>query len=431
MECSQTLSAEAKPYVPLATCVGPPPVAKLPSPGFFTKPVPYPYLAPPPQTGFLSGFPGCWGIPLGPGGVGIQGAFPPPAWAPPMPPPHGAIATPAGTPCTMAKAASQGGGKLPSRSVRTGRVPGARPPPPRLDVPPRLPRPAAARPGAPTASRGARTAATGGHGAAKEDPAARGAKAPAAGEEAAANEPSPRSVLVATSPPISPTTSLPSSYPLPCLPPATAALAPPTEAPPHNAEHGACSMPAGSPKMRRRRGPRRAQPAPGGDVRRGVRKPRLLFDLASNRTTLMIRHLPNDFTKMRLMAIIDEHCFMENEKIAPGGVKSEYDFLYVPIDFRTMANKGYAFVNMTSPDAARRLWEHLHGHRWEVRRCGKTCAVDYGAVQGLVRLVDHFSLSSFECDSEDLLPVRFEPPRDGTRSAQGMAHVVGGLRRRS
>lgn len=38
--------------------------------------------------------------------------------------------------------------------------------------------------------------------------------------------------------------------------------------------------------------------------------------------------------RVRLMAIIDQHCFIENQKIAPGGVKSEYDFLYVPIDFR-------------------------------------------------------------------------------------------------
>ncbi|RLM84864.1 hypothetical protein C2845_PM04G21100 [Panicum miliaceum] len=430
MPSSQPLCAEAKPYVPLATCVGPPPVALLPSPGIFPQPVPYPYQAPPPQAGFLGGLPGCWGIPLGPGGVGIQGAFPHPAWAPPMPPPHGAIATPAGTPCTMARAMSKGGGTQRSRSVRTGRVPGARPPPPRLDVPPRLQRPPPPRPGAPAASCGAKVGGAGGPGAAKECPASRGAKVPVAGEEAAANEPSPRSVLVATSPPISPTTSLPSSFPLPCLPPATAALAPSTE-PPKSAEHGTGSMPAGPPKMRRRRGPRRAQPAPRGEVRRGVMKPRLLFDPASKRTTLMIRHLPNDFTKQRLMSIIDEHCFIENEKIAPGGVKSEYDFLYVPIDFRTLANKGYAFVNLTSPDAARRLWEHLHGHRWEVRRCGKTCAVDYGAVQGLDRLVDHFARSSFECDSEELLPVRFEPPRDGTRPAQGVAHIVGGLRRRS
>jgi len=34
------------------------------------------------------------------------------------------------------------------------------------------------------------------------------------------------------------------------------------------------------------------------------------------------------------MNILDEHCFIENEKIALGGVRSEYDFLYLPIDFR-------------------------------------------------------------------------------------------------
>jgi len=51
-------------------------------------------------------------------------------------------------------------------------------------------------------------------------------------------------------------------------------------------------------QRRRRRGPRRAQPAsgPDGEVRRGAMKPRLLFDPASWRTTLMIRHLPNHFT---------------------------------------------------------------------------------------------------------------------------------------
>jgi hypothetical protein len=36
------------------------------------------------------------------------------------------------------------------------------------------------------------------------------------------------------------------------------------------------------------------------------------------------------------MNIIDQHCAEENLKIAlagDGGVKSEYDFLYVPFDF--------------------------------------------------------------------------------------------------
>ena len=254
---SPPLCADAKPYIPLATCVGPPPVAvaKLPSPGFFPQPVPYPYQPPPPQAVFLGGLPGCWGFPPGPGGVGIPaGALPHPAWAPPMPPPHEAIATSAGSPYAMARAPSQGSGKQPSRSRRTGRVPGTRLPPPCLDVPPRLLRPAAGRrPGPSAASRGSKAAGAGGLWPAKEDPASRGPKAPVAGEEAAANEPSPRSVLVASSPPISPTTPvLPSSFdsfPLPCLPPATAALAPPTEPPRHSAEHGTGSMPAGPPKI--------------------------------------------------------------------------------------------------------------------------------------------------------------------------------------
>ncbi|KAK8460202.1 hypothetical protein SEVIR_2G295600v4 [Setaria viridis] len=422
MEPSQPLRVDAKPYIPFATVVGPPRMG-LPSPDFFPLRAPSPYPPPPPQALFPGGFiPGCWGMPLAPGVVGMQGAFPYPTWAPLMPPPNGAIAMPAGTPSVTAGAMpQQGGGKQPSGYVRTGRVPGARATP-RLEVPPRMQRPS--RPGATAASRGAKAAGAGGHGVAKEATASCGAKAPGAGEEDPANEPSPRSVLVTSSPPVSPTTSLPSSFPLPCLPPATAALAPPT-VPPHTAELGTASPTVGLPRRRRPRGPRRVQrPAPGGVVP----KPRLLFDSASKRTSLMIRNIPNNFTRMRLMSIIDEHCFIENQKIPTGGVKSEYDFLYVPFDFRTLANKGYAFVNMTSPEAARRLWEHLHGHRWEVNRCGKTCAVDCAADQGLDKLLDRFSGSSFECGTEEFLPVRFEPPRDGTRPAEGVMLVVGRLR---
>ncbi|XP_066396323.1 protein MEI2-like 6 [Miscanthus floridulus] len=247
-----------------------------------------------------------------------------------------------------------------------------------------------------------------------------GVKAAADAKDAAAtNQPSPRSVLAvaAPSPPISPTTSLPTSFPyqlvLPAPPPASAAAPSPTE---------------GSVAVRppQRRGPRRARPASRVAVRRTV-KPRRLFDPTSERTSLMIRNIPNDFTRTRLMNILDEHCFIENVKIALGGVRSEYDFLYLPIDFRSLANKGYAFVNMTSPEAARRLWEDLHGHPWAFKRSGKTCAVDYADREGLDQLVEHFSRSRFGCHTEAYLPVRFEPPRDGTRPADGAMHVVGRL----
>lgn len=118
--------------------------------------------------------------------------------------------------------------------------------------------------------------------------------------------------------------------------------------------------------------------------------------------------------RARLMQIIDQHCSIENEDEnikSGGGVKSEYDFIYLPMDFRyypppccsctqlrvllviqpdltaccmvprTGANKGYAFVNLTTPEAARRLYKHLHDHRWMVNRSGKTCEVDHGAIE--------------------------------------------------
>jgi len=34
------------------------------------------------------------------------------------------------------------------------------------------------------------------------------------------------------------------------------------------------------------------------------------------------------------MQILDQHCSIENAEISSGGIKSEYDFLYLPIDFR-------------------------------------------------------------------------------------------------
>lgn len=51
----------------------------------------------------------------------------------------------------------------------------------------------------------------------------------------------------------------------------------------------------------------------------------------------------------------------------------------------------------------------------------------FGLLQGLDELVEHFSGSRFDCHTEEYLPVRFEPPRDGTRPAEGAMHVVGRL----
>ncbi|KAG8050462.1 hypothetical protein GUJ93_ZPchr0009g2306 [Zizania palustris] len=155
-------------------------------------------------------------------------------------------------------------------------------------------------------------------------------------------------------------------------------------------------------------------------------------------TTVMIRNIPNKFTKRRLMAILDQHCAEENGKIGSRRsrrgctvAKSEYDFLYVPVDFRcvsrrTYCNKGYAFVNMTTVIAAQRLSNFLKNHRWGgAASSGKVCDVVPATIQGREPLVRHFSASRFPCPTKSHLPVWFEPPRDGARKTA--AHVVGTL----
>jgi hypothetical protein len=54
-----------------------------------------------------------------------------------------------------------------------------------------------------------------------------------------------------------------------------------------------------------------------------------------NRTTLMIRNIPNKYTQKVLMQTIDEASFY-----------GRYDFFYLPIDFKNRCNVGYAFINM-------------------------------------------------------------------------------------
>uniref|UniRef100_J3MZH1 Mei2-like C-terminal RNA recognition motif domain-containing protein n=2 Tax=Oryza brachyantha TaxID=4533 RepID=J3MZH1_ORYBR len=151
------------------------------------------------------------------------------------------------------------------------------------------------------------------------------------------------------------------------------------------------------------------------------------FVFGTNTTSLMIRNIPNKFLKARLMAILDQHCADENGGlVSPGsGVRSEYDFLYVPIDFRTRFNKGYAFVNMTTAAAAGRLRAFLQDHRWDAAMSGKVCDVVPAAIQGRDALVAHFSASCFPCRTKTFLPVWFEPPRDGVQETK--AHVVGRL----
>ncbi|MCL7040282.1 hypothetical protein MKW94_014588 [Papaver nudicaule] len=143
------------------------------------------------------------------------------------------------------------------------------------------------------------------------------------------------------------------------------------------------------------------------------------------RTTVMIKNIPNKYSQKLVLNMLDNHCIRCNEKILAEGDENQplsaYDFVYLPIDFNNKCNVGYGFVNLTTPQAAWRLYKAFHLQQWEVFNSRKICQVAYARLQGLEELTEHFSNSKFACEKDDYLPVIFSPPRDGKQLTDPMA----------
>lgn len=93
----------------------------------------------------------------------------------------------------------------------------------------------------------------------------------------------------------------------------------------------------------------------------------------------MLRNLPNNYSREMLLQLLD------------GGFRGCYDLVYLPIDFKSNASLGYAFVNLLDCEQARRLWRALDGFdRWAVPS-RKVCSVDWSSPsQGLASHVERF-----------------------------------------
>ncbi|KAL2329005.1 hypothetical protein Fmac_022432 [Flemingia macrophylla] len=146
-------------------------------------------------------------------------------------------------------------------------------------------------------------------------------------------------------------------------------------------------------------------------------------------TTVMIRNIPSKYTRDMLVDFLDNHCLQvnlrdEEASKEKGGELSvmAFDFLYLPIDFMSGLNKGYAFVNFTKPQAAWKFLLTASNMKWDLFQSHKIREV------GKEKLEEHFETMNFPCESEDVLPVCFSPPRDGV--IKGNQRTVGKLFKR-
>ena len=111
------------------------------------------------------------------------------------------------------------------------------------------------------------------------------------------------------------------------------------------------------------------------------------------RTTVMIKNIPNKYSQRMLLQVLEA---------TYGG---QYDFFYLPIDFKNKANLGYGFVNFKTSEAALAFFREFHKKRWSDFNSKKVCEITYARVQGKDALVEHFKNSKFPCDDPDCLPL--------------------------
>mmetsp|Transcript_81453 Transcript_81453/g.143847 ORF Transcript_81453/g.143847 Transcript_81453/m.143847 type:complete len:269 (+) Transcript_81453:65-871(+) len=156
----------------------------------------------------------------------------------------------------------------------------------------------------------------------------------------------------------------------------------------------------------------------------------------SDPTTVMLRNVPVGSTREKLMSILNR-----------AGFAGEYDFLYLPINFKNACNFRYAFINFATPKAADGFRLIFH-NSWLLGDNDQASEVSWCKVQGLEENIKRYQNSPVLHESvpDHCKPILLKngcrvqfpvgaklqkPPMKGTRAAKKMstrpdAHQDGG-----
>merc|ERR1712151_585736 len=113
-------------------------------------------------------------------------------------------------------------------------------------------------------------------------------------------------------------------------------------------------------------------------------------------TTAMMRNIPSAYTRANLLELLDQQGFL-----------GSYDLLYLPVDFQTELNHGYAFINFTSTEHFERFSEHFTGFSAWMVPSDRVCEVSWSdAAQGIDENIQRYRDSPMMHESVD---DRFKP----------------------
>eukprot|EP00928_Gymnodinium_smaydae_P050336 TRINITY_DN3389_c1_g1_i2.p1 TRINITY_DN3389_c1_g1~~TRINITY_DN3389_c1_g1_i2.p1 ORF type:complete len:457 (+),score=42.71 TRINITY_DN3389_c1_g1_i2:93-1373(+) len=152
-------------------------------------------------------------------------------------------------------------------------------------------------------------------------------------------------------------------------------------------------QPAGSLQLSSKHSLSNAKAAPGKPAAKSM----------DQRTTVMLRNLPPSSTISMIM-----------RKIDAAGFRGKYDFVYLPMDFKTPTCPGFCFVNLTDPAHVSPFWTYFEGYSaWQGSK--NKCSVTWSSkLQGLEANIKRYKNSPVMHES---VPDGYKPRvfRDGVQ----------------
>jgi hypothetical protein len=98
------------------------------------------------------------------------------------------------------------------------------------------------------------------------------------------------------------------------------------------------------------------------------------------KTSVLLQNLPDGFTRHMVMDVIRAQ-----------GLARDVDFVYLPANFKTMKPYEYAFVNLSTPEAAEKFLEKLNGFSgWDMPNNGACEASWCACNQGLAGFIERY-----------------------------------------
>jgi hypothetical protein len=116
-----------------------------------------------------------------------------------------------------------------------------------------------------------------------------------------------------------------------------------------------------------------------------------ILTFEDKRTTLMIRNIPNKFTK-------DNFLYLFNKEF-----EGKFNCFLLPTDFNEKKNFGYCFINFLNPLDIIYFYYRFNGKNWPGTNSKKICEIIYSKIQGINKMIRHYPIKSIFIKNDSYL----------------------------